>query len=342
MSKCARHGCFKLSFDGNPSHFCSEACHNSANFARCAKPGCWNQAYQGQPGNFCTEACFLAMNPTPPPQQGGGVRCHRGGCPCQSWNGQPGEYCCRTCKYGTACITATTHAPRPGVPCARQGCAGQSWNGQPGEYCTQTCRRGDAGSRGQRRSSHGGGGGRAPLQRSPSGGGGGGGGCEFCVTGSPNGGFKLCGPCHTIMSAQHSNTKWLMDDDMTPDAKTWCIAYHGTSFSTAKIIVQTRVLKPSTGPKQLCGDGVYFASLERASHFANDAEKRGRGTGAAVVVCLVDCSNVVVGAGDDPAGNWKRSGASMYFTPTTSFSRRPELCVVDVSKIKVLGYRRPE
>mmetsp|Transcript_128560 Transcript_128560/g.357896 ORF Transcript_128560/g.357896 Transcript_128560/m.357896 type:complete len:343 (-) Transcript_128560:167-1195(-) len=137
--------------------------------AICARPGCGKPTFNGQPNKFCTKGCRDAgpVSPLPPAsaslipllgspvpldgsppmpqhaadpaimallQQGGaaGNICIRPGCGKPSFNGRPGEYCSRTCRDAGV-------APG-GALCVRLGCGKPSWNGLTNEFCGRTCR----------------------------------------------------------------------------------------------------------------------------------------------------------------------------------------------------------
>ena len=144
---CARPGCWSLSFDGNPLHYCTKQCHDAdpVNQQRCARPGCMNASFDEKPTSFCSKKCHDAA-------LGGGVPCARAGCPRPSWNGNPTEYCSKACRDGKV---SPGRGPGPGrdptppigIPCARPGCPCQSWNGNPTEYCCKACKKGTACSR---------------------------------------------------------------------------------------------------------------------------------------------------------------------------------------------------
>merc|ERR1712025_635633 len=60
----------------------------------CARSGCNKPSWNGQPGENCSKSCKagLAGGPAAFPV------CLRRGCGKPTWNGQPDEYCGKTCK----------------------------------------------------------------------------------------------------------------------------------------------------------------------------------------------------------------------------------------------------
>ena len=110
--------------------------------------------------------------------------------------------------------------------------------------------------------------------------------------------------------------------------------YHGTSVILADEITKEG-LKTSGGG--CLGNGLYLASLDKASNFALDAPFRLKGEGAVVFKVEARFKNPKHINGEDREGKWRQEGYDAVCTSHTSFSRREEWCIADVSQCKLLS-----
>jgi len=114
--------------------------------------------------------------------------------------------------------------------------------------------------------------------------------------------------------------------------------YHGTSVENARAIMSTHRFHPSSSGQ--LGPGIYFADLEKATHFARDASKRGKGGGAAIVEILLKTSMTINFLdGPDPSGDWRMGGFDVAYTPHTSESRHGEWCVCSPEHIMLCSMK---
>ena len=121
---------------------------------------------------------------------------------------------------------------------------------------------------------------------------------------------------------------------MTANYTSVLVLYHGTSVVLADEIVKNGL---KISPSGCLGSGIYLASLDKASNFALDAPFRQKGEGAVVFKIQAQMENPKYISGEDREGKWKQEGYDAVCTSHTSFSRREEWCISDVSQCKLLA-----
>lgn len=109
--------------------------------------------------------------------------------------------------------------------------------------------------------------------------------------------------------------------------------YHGTSWEAAQRIMKEG-FKPSRGPGQCLGPGVYVARQDKALRFAANVQRHDHETGGLVEV-LIRFRNAKYVSHDDD--QWQKQGYDACRTDQTSASSNMEWCVASPEQVEVLG-----
>ncbi len=104
--------------------------------------------------------------------------------------------------------------------------------------------------------------------------------------------------------------------------------FHGTSHENAMLIQAHGFVASSDG--QL-GCGVYLAEFEKAARFAQSAQARGKGAGAAVVECDVDLGQHV--RLSHPTSSWSADSA---YVDSTALSNHGEWCIRNARRVRAV------
>uniref|UniRef100_A0A7S0AJ34 NADAR domain-containing protein n=1 Tax=Pyrodinium bahamense TaxID=73915 RepID=A0A7S0AJ34_9DINO len=95
---CARPGCGKLAYNGQPGEYCSKYCKATDIGAICLTPNCGKPTWNFQPGGYCSKFCKQSGQGAQPDNPAPAAPCANPGCGKPSWNGAPGEFCSKTCR----------------------------------------------------------------------------------------------------------------------------------------------------------------------------------------------------------------------------------------------------
>lgn len=244
------------------------------------------------------------------------AKCHR--------DSEEKHYACKECSFA---LCEECALPKP-PSCSRKGCHCDAHDQTSPSECCITCHRGEACKRAVHMHIY-----LCAAEdwtiR-----------CMTCLAAPANKDHQQCQNCYDLECIEKKFEKWDSNELVRELINTDFVAYHGTSITAASDIVRLRDLHPSTDGE--LGAGTYVACLDKATNFAIDAEKRGRGRGKAIVKILVRCRRTFVCDSQQEASStdWRGQGYDSCMVGHTSQSLRPEMCVTDATNLIVLGWKK--